>query len=237
MTLAAVTETHRLRQVALRNLTIRRLQRIYPLLDFDDIAGSWPAVEAALVPLVRDAATVSAAIAGDYYQTFRAEAGASGSPTLRLAPPPSEAEIVPSLRIAGPKTAGRLVYLRPLDAPSVTFTNLSGDVTRQVLNGGRNTVLGSVDADPQAYGYARATSGKACAFCAMLASRGPVYKTEASGGFDAHNHCACSVQPLYDRSQSWPPGGRDYQTLWNQSTKGLSGADARKAFRRAIEGR
>lgn len=39
-------------------------------------------------------------------------------------------------------------------------------------------------------GYARVLAGEVnCAFCAMLASRGAVYKTEQTAGFEAHDNC------------------------------------------------
>lgn len=44
--------------------------------------------------------------------------------------------------------------------------------------------------------YARVPSGKACAFCLMLASRGFVYLSKTSAGEDKghyHNHCHCAV--------------------------------------------
>lgn len=44
--------------------------------------------------------------------------------------------------------------------------------------------------------YARVPSGKACAFCLMLASRGFVYHSKTSAGEDKghyHNHCHCAV--------------------------------------------
>lgn len=44
--------------------------------------------------------------------------------------------------------------------------------------------------------YARVPSGKACAFCLMLASRGFVYFSKTSAGEDKghyHNHCHCAV--------------------------------------------
>lgn len=44
--------------------------------------------------------------------------------------------------------------------------------------------------------YARVPSGKACAFCLMLASRGFVYLSKISAGEDKghyHNHCHCAV--------------------------------------------
>ncbi|MDQ3485451.1 MAG: hypothetical protein M3445_08620, partial [Actinomycetota bacterium] len=76
------------------------------------------------------------------------------------------------------------------------FVQSSGAATRLVLNAGRETVTASVTADPRARGWQRVGGGKPCDFCAMLIGRGSVY-TEATSGFDAHDYCACTSEPVY----------------------------------------
>lgn len=112
----------------------------------------------------------------------------------------------------------------------------SGTAGRQVLNGGRHTGLTLVDADETALGWIRVTDGDPCYFCAMLAGRGPVYKSEATAGFQAHDHCACTAEPVFARTAAWPGQARDYQQLWQQHVAGRhSGAEARRAWRRLFE--
>lgn len=56
--------------------------------------------------------------------------------------------------------------------------------------------------------YARVPQGeKTCDFCIMLASRGPVYKTEASAGAftQFHLHCDCKVMPFWNTYAVYDP--------------------------------
>nr|DAE86972.1 MAG TPA: minor capsid protein [Caudoviricetes sp.] len=75
-----------------------------------------------------------------------------------------------------------------------------------------------------------------CGFCAMLASRGPVYKSSESAGIRAdryHDHCFCTCTPVFT-SKHWE--GKDQQVgferVYNEVVRGqdLHGADARRAM-------
>lgn len=61
----------------------------------------------------------------------------------------------------------------------------------------RVTTTDNSDRDPAAVGWRRHSSGSGCKFCAMLASRGAVYK-ESTVHFAAHPHCSCSASPVFD---------------------------------------
>lgn len=112
---------------------------------------------------------------------------------------------------------------------------VSGSASRHVLAGGREATLTLVEADQRALGWARVTDSDPCSWCSMLSSRGPAYKTEASASFQAHSACACTAEPVFSRSAAWPGRSREFQRLWYQATKGYSGQDAVRAFRRAHE--
>lgn len=142
-----------------------------------------------------------------------------------------------SLHTAGPNYAKYLTKRGedPDRAKLKVVVNVSGTAGRQVLNGGRDALEELVQADPVALGWARVTDGDPCAFCAMLASRGPVYKSRETAAFLPHDHCACIPEPVYSRSAAWAPGARELRQLWLASTKGYSGKDAVNAFRRAYE--
>jgi hypothetical protein len=101
--------------------------------------------------------------------------------------------------------------------------------------GGRRTMLGATETDRELAGWARVEGGaESCAFCTVLISRGPVYRSADSAGLDAddesakelaedyartgnraeldslmkrfHLRCDCQVVPVFDRDD-WP--GRD----------------------------
>lgn len=234
---ATLTETHRRAQLALRAAVLAALVRMWPTFDPADLAGSWDTLEPALLALIAAGGNTSAGLAAAYYDAFRrAEriAGPAVTPVLAAAAPVDE--VVRSLRFVGVVGTQKLLDAGRADAADVAFTNVSGEMTRQVLNQGRDTLIDTVSADPKAIGWARVASGGGCAFCLMLVSRGPVY-SEHGGDFAAHSHCGCSLEPVYSRDQPWPGRARELHAQWNEVTDGLGGADARLAFRQHVEGR
>lgn len=231
----SLTETHRQAQLTLRAAIIDALVRLWPMFDPDDLVGSWSAIEPALLALIAAGGHASAGLAAAYYDEFRAAEQITGRATPVLVTPPPVEEAVRSLRFVGLVETRRLVDAGRADAAAVAFTNVSGETSRQILNQGRDTLVASVEADRQALGWARVTDSRPCSFCRMLAGRGPVYSR--GGGFSAHGHCGCTLEPVYSEDQPWPGRAREFRDQWNEATQGLSGADARLAFRRHVEGR
>lgn len=99
------------------------------------------------------------------------------------------------------------------------------------------------DDDGPGIGWARVLTGaESCGFCAMLASRGPVYRTKKTasdaGGVDGkayHDNCDCEVV-LVREDQDWV-GREEYEALehlWASSTAGTNGKSALKAFTAAL---
>lgn len=238
---AQLTWLHQRQQVAVRADLIRQVTALYAALDVSSLEGvdrSWPALERALEALIRDAYGTSAGLAVNYYELFRAAEGVGGASTPQLADPLPAEQVATSLRVTGPYTAKHLVATRSRQVAEVTLARLVGSTTRLALAGGRDTLDRSINADRRALGWARVLSGgRSCAFCRMLASRGPAYLSERSAGKDRkwHDLCDCQVEPVYSRDAAWPPGSREARELWDATTAGLSGDDAVNAFRRAVE--
>lgn len=119
---------------------------------------------------------------------------------------------------------------------------------RMIKNGGRGAVFDLADKDDQVLGWARVSmTGTPCGWCAMLISRGPVYKsaTSASIGLDHegdlyHDNCNCIAVPVFSEEQyAEDPRfnlNREYGQLWPRVTAGLGGKAAlskwRKYFRK-----
>ena len=86
----------------------------------------------------------------------------------------------------------------PTEKPSKTLTEASKErheenVRREDRRGPQGQVLA----------WARVLVGEVnCPFCAMLASRGAVYKSEQTAGFEAHNLCDC-VATLVMKDKPW----------------------------------
>lgn len=89
------------------------------------------------------------------------------------------------------------------DRLAKTRTKVDGIASRLVTDVGRGAVIDSVSEDRQATGWVRIASASACAFCRMLAQRGPVY-SEDTARFQAHDHCKCIAAPIFE-GDSWEP--------------------------------
>jgi hypothetical protein len=113
---------------------------------------------------------------------------------------------------------------------------LAAAAERQVLDAGRDTIVDNVQRDRKAKAWARIAEPDACAFCAMLATRGAVYHVQR-GEFKAHDNCRCHVEPVFT---AYEPSAkvREWQALYAEATKGVYGSkNAQRAFRQAYEGR
>lgn len=103
---------------------------------------------------------------------------------------------------------------------------------------GTDSIRDATEKDPVATGWARVHTGpkQPCAFCRMLISRGPVYRSEETAHFVAHNGCTCLPVPMFKGRKHWD--GRDqyleYRKQWDELTAGHSGDNALNAFRRGI---
>lgn len=233
-----LTEQHRLAQLRLGAQTAVQLREAWQLLDVSRIDQTIAGYLRVAVPLVRRQGQLSSELGARYITAFRRlELGTvSGFEAVVAAPPAVEA-VTTSLTVVGParvkSATGRGVDL--VRAADLGQSGTMGEGMRHAMDSGRGSVLESVAEDDRALGWARATSGKSCGFCAMLASRGPVYKGKASGGFKPHAKCACVPEPVYQQDAPWPAGSDRYRQVWQEATKGLGGKEATAAFRAAIE--
>jgi hypothetical protein len=155
---------------------------------------------------------------------------------------------------------------KPLEiAAREALVQASGAAMRHVLDGGRQTNITAMRNDSRMIGWVRVTDGNPCSFCAMLASRGPVYRKDSfasnarnksavtavrrdprdpgvaflgAGSFKTHDHCACQMVPVYSTDAAWPGISREMRDLWNANIRGkYSGHDALRAWRRLYEQR
>lgn len=148
--------------------------------------------------------------------------------------------------------------LIPAGASDGAVVKFIGAAQKEVEYGGRRTNLWAVDDDPDVIGWARVEGNEnigSCGFCAMLISRGPVYKLDpTNAGFNVddeaeaveiyrqglatgkgiptelmakwHPNCDCKVVPVFDRA-NWP--GKDQyeamEDLWIDATKNVEPPD------------
>lgn len=218
MTLLAVTQ--RQQQLALRAALLRRLIPLWQLFDPNDLNRTLPTWLAAVLPLMQDARKGSGLLAGAYLRQARADVGIEGVAPVVLAGTAPVDQAVTSLTVTS------LVAIRTAlgagqtleQAMRTGFVTSSGAASRIALQGGRDTVIGSVRADRKAAGWSRLASPDACDFCLMLSDRGAVYSAEAVD-FAAHDHCACTAVASYGN-----PSVVNVRTF-TPSAKNISDAD------------
>lgn len=227
---AALTSQHRQRQLALRAAVIRDLTLLWPLWTLDNFE-SFDQFIAATVPLIRSRHRDSAGVAANYFQTFRTVEGIGGDAPIRIPDRPPPDKLTVSLRSTGLAGTAKAFQAgkSPQAARQAGFVRMSGAATRHVLDGGRETIMRTAASDSRAQGWQRTTTSDPCAFCAMLASRGPVFKSRQSAtagsvfsqavmDFRAHDHCSCNAEPVY-RGSSPPDEARRFQELWDRSQR------------------
>lgn len=212
---AALTEQHRRRQLALRANTVAELGVLWPAWSVDD-PGSFDTFAEAATTLTVARRRESAGLAGGYYEAFRTAEGAEGRAALRLAEDLERRQLSAYLRSTGlGSTVRALRSGRSLtQSREIGFVEMAGAVSLQTLFGARDTITGSTQADRQARGWQRVTSGSPCAFCVMLSGRGPVYKSNTAG-FLSHKHCVCTAEPVY--GTGWTDQNRAHKATYDDA--------------------
>lgn len=100
--------------------------------------------------------------------------------------------------------AYRLALRRGLDesrAAAYAAARMSPSIQRLIADSSRSTVLDACRRG--GVRWRRVTDGRPCAFCAMLAARGPVYVSEDTSSFDAHGGCGCTAEPCAYTPDEW----------------------------------
>ena len=192
-----LTAMHRRQQLALRKATIGQVEQAWPALDWANLDRTFPGFAAEVAGLVTKNRKTSAGLAAAYLRAFRVASGYSGDVRIVIPPLPPE-QFKTSLRVtslvAAKKSAERLV---PADvAMTNALTQTSGAMARLVLDGGRDTILGTLATDKATVGYRRVLGGGGCDFCKEVAGSGTrIYHVDAS--FDVHDKCGCTSEPVY----------------------------------------
>jgi hypothetical protein len=248
---AALTEAHRtaqLRNAAIVALLVSRYWHIQ--VRPEQIAQTAEAWVDFLVPFVLRFRTQSEDLAAAYFEAFRTlEAGSNAlepfKPT-RL-DPLSEDAVRASLWATGPAAFERKLETIEGDRRLVQGAEVppnpvvekaqiqaafdeagkqaGGSAVRHVQNGGREQIMAASAEDKRCLGFLRVTDGDPCAFCAMMASRGPVYKEDSfdfsdprfvgPGTAKAHDHCGCHNEPVYGRRTEWPGVAAQAHDIWS----------------------
>lgn len=219
---ALLTQAHATAQANLSRQAMAELLRLWPLLDPDDIDGTEVRWLHAAASAIQERYRISQELALRYLLAFRGvELGAPAPFNPGVARMLPAEQLTTALRVTGPVTVKRLTGagLTPQKAAQTALTRVLGSGTRLVQAGGRSALERGIQSDTAALGYQRVTRAGACAFCALLAGRGPVYKTarSAGDGHRYHDHCHCQTEPVYSRSSAMPPTSAAYRQAYEEA--------------------
>lgn len=235
-------QQHYLTQLALTAALSAALVNLWPSFDPKRPRATFDPIRRGAAALVSELAPAAISQAADHFEAMRDEAHIVQPFRTPIIEPPSMAEVEAYLDQAAAEL---------LDGTTSDFAALQAAIEREIdgaaqkmlADAASDELLAAVESDPQAVGWARVTREGACAFCLMLATRGPVYTSKATANFRAHvpvngrgGTCHCTVEPLWRGAYEPPAHIREAQALWKSSTKGRSGKDALRAFRRALKG-
>lgn len=149
------------------------------------------------------------------------------------------------------ESAERTVAGRQRQLADAAITRAAGTAIRYVTTAGQDQVKLAVQEDEVAIGWVRTTKPGCCHFCAMLASRGRVYKEDsfelsnrqfkdAEDGTiseqKVHDNCGCGLRPVYTNAAGLPERSEELSELWAESQRQRRRDEsAINAFRRAYE--
>lgn len=230
-----ITEQHRLAQARIAREVVRELRIVWPMLDPQRLDATAPGWSARVLQILTENHGLSAATSLEYLEAFRiAETGRTVQAVSGIVTVLAPAAAV-SVAVTGPVAIKQAVKAGASSpkASSAAFTQLASAGIMHVLNGGRDTIATAVRRDRRARGWQRVTAGAPCYFCAMLASRGPVYRKNSFRREQVHGKCGCTSEPVYDSETNWVGDAGRWNDLWYASTKGTGGDEAVRRFRSA----
>lgn len=230
-----------------RSITARAvqliLQLLFPYRGIPLTQTSWRFIVRGMFPIVDSARGESAVLMRQYYDSQRLEHVGNDDYNIDL----------PSYELAWLEESLQPIFreARVIEFSDEKVVETALRVAKEVENGGRRTALNAVRGETRRVGFARVATGReTCAFCLMLVSRGPVFKSELKAGAKHegaaeiletrndfsdeelddlmtrwHPGCDCKVVPVFDED-NWQ--GRDdfirMENIWKEYTKGFSGA-------------
>jgi hypothetical protein len=188
------------------------------VLDPSDLVGSFQRFTVGAATLITAARSRGQITAQQFYQEQRALAGITDTaPNVPPVPLSIEADLT-SLYVTGLVTIQKQLSngansAAALDAAEAAVLR---SAQRRILEAPRQRIIDLSQADPNASGWARVGDGDPCYFCAMLIGRGPVYHSQASASFHAHDGCGCSARIVFknDPSKGWTDDAHALHRAW-----------------------
>ena len=194
-------------------LAAAEIERFWRTLDLSDLVGAARALEAFLPDVIQAFGEIGAVAAADFYDSLREQSPAAYGAyraVLGDAIPLDQARA--SSRWAVKPFFERSEEGLLVPRPAQALTNVIQVADRLVKGQARRTIQLNADLDPARPRYARIPTGSStCAFCLTMASRGPVYTSEARALAASHGDCDCVLSPFWDGDPL--PEGYDPEAL------------------------
>jgi hypothetical protein len=192
-----LTQRHRAQQLLLRRATVAQVAKLWPALDWARLDASYPNFALSVAALVQRNRQTSAGLSAQYLRAFRLASGVPGQLKIVHAEPLIVDQFTNALRVtsvvAAKKSAaaGKAADLAMSDALTMT----QGAMARLVLDGGRETATLTGAKDDRSPGFRRVLGGGGCDWCRPFIDD-EIHYTDGYD-FDAHDHCGCTVEPVY----------------------------------------
>lgn len=221
MATLAEAEAHRAAIADVETLAIAALVDGWAAVPLEADAGA-PVVRDLLGDLTATYQPIGASLGADWYEDLRDQAGVPGTYTATLPPAvPTEAvSATASWAAAGLKADS-----------AKALADASAALQRWVAIGDREAISLNAERDPQTARWARYASSNACAFCALMATRGPVYRSQATAEDRYHSHCRCIAVPVWNRDDyEEAPYVGQWRDAYYDATDRLDSASDTKAI-------
>lgn len=203
-------------------LARRDIDAFIARLDTSDVAAARDALAEFMTSINETYGRPASLVAAQFYDDLRAASpNASGTYRAVLADPPPAAQVAATARWA----------VDPLNGGAERVSDVSsraaGAMQRYISQAGRDTIALNSSRDPSPGGWARVPSGATtCAWCLVLASRGPVYGSRETAGDGVHYHDDCDCVP----TQVWDgddlPDGYNPDELYGRYLTARDQADS-----------
>lgn len=210
--------------VDVATLSIADLVAFWGSLDVADAPAAAGAVRQFIPDLLDSYTPLAAELGATFYDESRDAAQAAGRFAASHGPGPL-LERVDSLIGWGSaplfqvRSGGDLAEALPAPDADLALSRLTGGTQRLVANAARETVVHNVERDPAQPRWARHASANACAFCALLATRGAAYRSQDAAGGHYHNACHCVAVPSWGGDYEPAPYVREWDSAYRAARK------------------
>lgn len=206
----------------LTTLAVADLEQVWESLDGAGVTDTRQALVDVLPDLTGVYASAVGLVSVGWYEDLRNAAAVRSSFTASAAPAPTAGQLEQVARwgvaplVDGDRTGA--------------FARIAGSVERAVRDVDRVTQVRNARRDPAKPRVARDTAAGACAWCAMLATRGAVYRSESTAMAASHDHCKCSPVTVFPGENYQPPDYyARYEDAYEKAVRDLGGARDPKA--------